>query len=910
MPFQQVGRGIGKIEVKRPPPILHLPMQTVVRTPQSVFMMPQRLLVPLFQRPYVWNEELQWEPLWRDLERVAQRLLDEPAAQPQPHFLGAVVVQSMAVQVGDLAENIIIDGQQRLTTLQLLLDALHAEAMLAGADASAKRLLPLIQNDEAFCRHAEDRFKVWPTNRDRPAFNDVMAAPPPVDYETLEFAHARLVKAHAFFTRSAHEFIHRNGDEHCVARATALERAARDHMQMVVIQLGADENAQEIFETLNARGALLTAADLIKNFIFQRLLETGANVEAAYHAHWEEFETLFWEQEVTSGRITYTRSSLFLNHWLVARTAADVPAREVFTRFKQYADHECGIPMLDLLQQIARASRVYRKIVEASESTVESATRRDLFAYRMNVLESEITKIILLWLYDPEQQRASAISDDVLDRCLDIIETWFVRRTLVRAPTKGLNKVVVDLIGVLNAADRQRADEVLRQFIFGQKGETAYIPDDAEVRNELRTTPTYKRFSRGRIRMILEAIEDHLRGYAPGTHPRSEARVKKYALTIEHLMPQQWKVAWSAPHDGDEERRAVRIHQLGNLTLITQSLNSSVSNGSWSGPSGKHNAIQKYSMMVMSNDVVTAHANAWTDADIDARTTTMIDIICAIWSVPADYRSTRIEATTVATTYIEVMDLINAGLLRAGQRLYPTVKTYHDVEAYLTHDGRIQIGERVFNTPSGAGQHLQKRATNGWGFWAIDEDRRKSLRLMRDVFRKRIALGDLAATDDDLLEQDDQPPVNVGGVAELQHAFWSGFRVAVEDNDSPFATTAAQPQGWMNIALGRTGIHLVASMRVYGASAEDDHPEIRAEIRIQDNYEWFDELYAHKAEIESAFGGSLQWLKVEGTKATRIFISNPINVADRTTWPDCYEWLIEHITRLKSAVGVWVGRLG
>ncbi len=724
-------------------------MQTVVRTPQSVFMMPQRMLVPLFQRPYVWNEELQWEPLWRDLERVTQRTLDDMHTPPEPHFLGAVVVQAMAVQVGDLAENIIIDGQQRLTTLQLLLDALHAEAMLVGADAAAKRLLPLIQNDEAFCSHPEDRFKVWPTNRDRPAFNDVMAATPPVDYDMLDYAHTRLVQAHAYFAHTAREFIHRAGEEQCIARATALERAARDQIQMVVIQLSADENAQEIFETLNARGALLTAADLIKNFVFQRLLETGADVEAAYNAYWREFETTFWEQDVTSGRLTFNRTSLFLNHWLIARTGSDVLAREVFARFKHYADFECGIPMFELLQQLARASRVYREIVEASESKVESATRRDLFAYRMKVLESDITKIILLWLYDPEQQRARPISDVVLDRCLDLLETWLVRRTLVRATPKGLNKVFVDLIGVLNAADRQRADEVLHQFIYGLKGETVYMPDDMEVRTELHATPTYKRFSRGRLRMILEAIEDHVRGYHAGTRPRTESRVAKYSLSIEHLMPQQWKVAWSAPDDGDEERRAVRIHQLGNLTLITQSLNSSVSNGAWSGVNGKVHAIQKYSMMVMTNDVVTKHADAWADADIDGRTERMIDIILAIWSVPAGYASTRFEARVASTTYIEVMDLINAGLLLAGQRLYPVVKAYHDVEAYLTHDGRIQIGDQLFNTPSGAGQHLRKRATNGWGFWAVDEDRRKTLRALREVFRKRILLGDLASLEDD-----------------------------------------------------------------------------------------------------------------------------------------------------------------
>ena len=102
-------------------------MDTQVRTPQAIFMQPQRLLVPRIQRPYVWNEEQQWEPLWRDVERVATRLLRQPMTAQQPHFLGAVVFQQLFSPTSDLQQRTVIDGQQRLTTLQLLLDALHGE---------------------------------------------------------------------------------------------------------------------------------------------------------------------------------------------------------------------------------------------------------------------------------------------------------------------------------------------------------------------------------------------------------------------------------------------------------------------------------------------------------------------------------------------------------------------------------------------------------------------------------------------------------------------------------------------------------------------------------------------------------------------------------------------------------------
>jgi hypothetical protein len=295
-------------------------METQVRTPQLIFMQPQRLVVPLFQRPYVWNEENQWAPLWDDLARLAERLLKSQGSKIQPHFLGAVVLQQMPKQTGQMQERTVIDGQQRLTTLQVLLDALAGQLRLAEAVQPAMRIEALVLNADPFCAGPEDRFKVWPTNRDRPAFNEVMGADNPIDYTKLAGRGERITGAHKFFSEQAHDWLQAGGAEEVQKRAAAIETAARELLQIVVIDLTADENAQEIFETLNARGAQLTPADLIKNFIFQRLQEDGANVEVAYANYWREFKTGFWETEISVGRLRYPRSSLFLNHWLVANT--------------------------------------------------------------------------------------------------------------------------------------------------------------------------------------------------------------------------------------------------------------------------------------------------------------------------------------------------------------------------------------------------------------------------------------------------------------------------------------------------------------------------------------------------------------------------------------------------------------
>lgn len=208
-------------------------METQVRTPQMVFMQPQRLVVPLFQRPYVWNEQAQWEPLWNDLVRVADRLMQRPQDKHQPHFLGAVVLQQVQNPIGLMQARTIIDGQQRLTTLQLLLDSLHAELLRVEALPPAKRIEPLITNSEHFCAKPEDRFKVWPTNRDRPAFNAVMGAAPPVNHDAVAHRGERMVEAHRFFSEQARDWLRIGGDQALGARAVAIETVVRDLLQIV-----------------------------------------------------------------------------------------------------------------------------------------------------------------------------------------------------------------------------------------------------------------------------------------------------------------------------------------------------------------------------------------------------------------------------------------------------------------------------------------------------------------------------------------------------------------------------------------------------------------------------------------------------------------------------------------------------
>jgi len=685
-------------------------METKVRTPHEVFFMPQRLLVPLFQRPYVWTRENQWTMPWDDIRRHAD--LRHTGKRSSPHFLGAVVLQNQSASVGNLPYWTIIDGQQRLTTMQLLLDAAHQSLTLVGSETLARQVEDLIRNPEHFCRNAEDRFKVWPTNRDRAAFNDVMAATLPVDYARLPHQGSRMTQAHQFFSDAMTDWLTAGSSD----RAEALTHVLLNGLQLVVIQLEADEDSQEIFETLNARGTPLTAADLIKNFVFQRLDLPAHESEAAYEKYWKLFETAFWEKEIGAGRNSMARSSLFLNQWLIAQTAEPIGVREVFSRFKYFTTHNSVAPMGDLLPTLHRAALNYQSWTEAARTKDGALDRLTLFVYRIGALDSEATKPLLIWLRDPAQE---PVATDVEERFLTNLENWLVRRSLLRLSTQSYSDLVALLLQELKDSPRQEAATVTERILREQTSGNLYWPADEELQTWLAAAPIYRRLRRGRLRMVLEAIEDHFRGYDSNRPSYAGQRVARDHHAIEHILPQQWHTHWPVEDLATRLARDNHVHVLGNLTLLTRGLNSKVSNGPWLGENGKMAHLAQHDVMLMNNNVRTSGADGWDEQKIDTRTTDMTRAVLEIWPTPPGHTGIHSGAAAQPSSYIGVDALVSEGLLKVGQTLTGRGR-FSDIQATILPDGTLQVGDKIYDSPSGAGSAVRKRSTNGWTFWEVD----------------------------------------------------------------------------------------------------------------------------------------------------------------------------------------------
>ncbi len=376
--------------------------------------------------------------------------------------------------------------------------------------------------------------------------------------------------------------------------------------------------------------------------------------------------------------------------------------------------------------------------------------RIGLFLYRTKAMEMEVVKPVLLALFDRDQDQ---IDLNDINASLEVIESWLIRRMLVRATTKAYNKIMTEMIKVIQKAPKGQLNPVLKTFLSNQTSDSLYWPDDKEVRGELSNLMVYKKIGRGRLRMVLEAIEDYRCGWIGDKISMSGVRVRRGTYAIEHLMPQSWDKHWSLTNGYTEQNRNDRIHKFGNLTLLSSKLNSSVSNGPWDSEEGKRAGLLQRDVLFLNRSVTDEAGLVWDEQKIDARTEDLINDILAIWPVPPGHQSSIKTKKEVSKVRVTIQDLMSADLLHAGQVLYPYDSKSAEVTAVILQDGSIGIGDNISDSPSGAGKFIRNGAINGWTFWLLDPVTKKSLGDVRAQYLDQL-IADGADIESD--DEDDQ----------------------------------------------------------------------------------------------------------------------------------------------------------
>lgn len=599
-------------------------MYTGTHTIKVIFDQDQRLVVPLFQRKYVWNQDDQWEPLWGDIRNVAERHLR--GENTRAHFLGAVVLDQIRQPIGRVNSRLVIDGQQRLTTIQLFIEAFADVCEAMNQEKYKKALLKLTRNDNPLSEDENEVFKIWPTNSDQEHFKQVMEARNPIELrnkykitaESAYIGHA-IADCYLFFHEEISGWLS-SSEGDLPKKTEALYKTVCEYLRMVVIELDKEDDAQLIFETLNARGTPLLASDLVKNFLFRKAEIEGEKIEKLHKQYWEHFDNddKYWHKDIGIGHAARARIDLFLQQYLTLKTLDEVPTGQIYTTYRQLIIDDKESKASDHLQGIQRYASIYRDI-----SNLPRHTRSGISLYWLDILGITTVYPFLLELFSRYE------SEDLeIEKTLTYLESYLVRRMICQLPTRGYNRTFLDLLSVYkdsSASISKKVFDTLSSF----DAESNRWPRDNEFKQSWMERPVYNLLRKQRLNLILECLERAMHT------DFTEIRDQKLKLTIEHVMPQAWGKNWPLPMNENNEDAEIHrnriLHTFGNLTLLTNKLNPSVSNGDWAT---KKEGIYKHSILMMNKDF--ANYSLWNEKQIEARGNQLFKLAKKVWPAPKE----------------------------------------------------------------------------------------------------------------------------------------------------------------------------------------------------------------------------------------------------------------------------------
>ncbi|WP_379653482.1 DUF262 domain-containing protein [Pseudoxanthomonas sp. UC19_8] len=417
--------------------------------------------IPLFQRPYVWEKD-QWEPLWLDIRSHMARMVRKDRLLP--HFMGAVVLERSPNPTGSLQIRSVIDGQQRFTTLQILLMAARDAAFARGQNDHGENFNSYVTND----RKVKDKRlkqKVYPSNADRDGFDAIHGIKSPEELDekmksNIPLANTNIICAYRFYAEQIANWADGADVDDFPAmdmdvenRFELLWNVCSMHLLLVVVDIDADkEDSQVIFETLNARGTPLLPADLIKNYLFRSVSQMEQYDEASlrelYDNNWKQFDRNSWRKLYRQGRLERPKIDTFINHYLSMRTRDDIRTGHLFVAFKEFCetalDGDGGIISPDThIKDIARFAATFLKIVEPSD---HPELKR--FMSRLAAVDTATIYPFLLFAYD----RLMPDNREAFNDVLGVLEAFLMRRMITDAGTKAYNRLFVELT---KAVDRE-----------------------------------------------------------------------------------------------------------------------------------------------------------------------------------------------------------------------------------------------------------------------------------------------------------------------------------------------------------------------------------------------------------------------------------------------------------------------
>jgi uncharacterized protein with ParB-like and HNH nuclease domain len=552
-----------------------------------------QFVIPIWQRTYSWERQ-QWRDLWEDLMELYEKLAKGESAQ---HFLGPIVLKTYEQKVGRITRWVIIDGQQRLTTLLVICALIRDKAKSDGNDDLVKEIEGHLLFNE-FAKELEDKPKLSPTEADRKLFDLIMVGQPLNGLETNNQLHL----AYEYF-KTVFEF---EFEKNKITLDALLDCITA--LKMVTIRLEESDNPNRIFETLNFRGKELSQSDLVRNFFMMSIREPSVANEV-YLQVWFPMQQALGTN--TLERIKHLES--FLKHYVVMKSQVVIKEDKIYSRIRRPLKNSNQDQVISELRTISGYSKSYEKLLYPLREPNPNIQQG---IERLNRLKLGVQYPFLLKIYTAFS--TGKISQEDFVSILKILESYIVRRMFSRLPTHSLNRLFAELCSI----DDSKIPQTLREKLATKKEwETQYWPSDVEFKQHFLTLPIYK-ISAEKCRFILESLEEHF------NHPEP---VKFSNLWIEHVMPETLDSSWQK-YLGEKWKNIHEgyLHTIGNLTLIAEGPNESIKNKLFQD---KKTGWYKFSNISLTKEINNTWTE-WKEAEIQQRGNTLADRAIKIWPRP------------------------------------------------------------------------------------------------------------------------------------------------------------------------------------------------------------------------------------------------------------------------------------
>ena len=551
----------------------------------------RQFIVPIFQRNYSWQKN-QYEQLWFDILRASK------FKEKQNHFIGSIVYIDMGTPAGRPQQLLLIDGQQRLTTISILLCAIKDYVQKFNLET---KLINLAKIKNQFLYNSdeidEDRYKLLLNVQDKETYIKLIDN----TIFTVNKPATNIIKCYEFFYERIEDFIKQYGQIDEIY-------AGIFKLSLVSISLDKDsDNPQMIFESMNSTGKDLSQTDLLRNYLLMDL--TPEKQTRLYKTYWKPMEELFGEDIYKND---LNKFDYFIRDFLILKsdTGHICKINNVYENFKRYyLDNNCE--KFAVLKDLFTYAKYYACIDLLQENDDELK----LYWQEFKKLDSHVVYPFLLKLYD-DYSRQILIKED-FKKILQVVISYLWRRAICEIPTNSLSKTFATLYQAVDKDDY--VNSIIKAFVF--KSSYKRFSSDYEVREKLQTKDIYHFRLR---KYLLEALENY--------YHKEPIDLNTANYTIEHIMPQniEHNLSWQQMLGEDwQEVHSLYLHTLGNLTIT--GYNAEMSNKSF-GEKVNGESGFKHSHLKLNESI--AQCDVWNKKAIQRRTNILTDIILKIWKYP------------------------------------------------------------------------------------------------------------------------------------------------------------------------------------------------------------------------------------------------------------------------------------